>query len=285
MADNSNVNNGLITKIWGPHLWASLHAISFGYPIKPTSEQKIAYKRYFTDVQDVLPCRYCRDSYKNFISGEGEENTWLTDEHLENRDTLTRWLYKLHNRVNKKLDVEYKITFEDVQDRYEAYRAKCVHGSNTKSSIEDTPKGCVVPLHQNPYKLINIKDCPVISYDIFEMLVPYLEKRGVVRPEYLTHIISQQILDNQLNDKRSPNWNKRNEECGALIKSMRVAGMTGIEFEGEFINFPTIDELMLISRFSTSLELKKLRELAIRISNGEEVVNQINYSKKYRLIK
>ena len=32
--------NGLITKIWGPHFWETLHCVSFGYPLEPTEEQK-----------------------------------------------------------------------------------------------------------------------------------------------------------------------------------------------------------------------------------------------------
>ena len=33
MSLDDNINNGLITKIWGPVVWESLHCIAFGYPI------------------------------------------------------------------------------------------------------------------------------------------------------------------------------------------------------------------------------------------------------------
>jgi len=36
----SNINNGLITKIWGPPTWDCLHSFTFGYPVHPTDEQK-----------------------------------------------------------------------------------------------------------------------------------------------------------------------------------------------------------------------------------------------------
>ena len=40
----TNINNGLITKIWGPGAWEFLHSVTFGYPVSPTDEQKQYYK-------------------------------------------------------------------------------------------------------------------------------------------------------------------------------------------------------------------------------------------------
>jgi hypothetical protein len=51
-----DINNGLITKIWGPALWIGEHSISFGYPLNPTDEEKLAYKKHFESLADVLPC-------------------------------------------------------------------------------------------------------------------------------------------------------------------------------------------------------------------------------------
>ena len=33
-------NDGMLTSIWGPSLWHSLHTMSFNYPNKPTKIQK-----------------------------------------------------------------------------------------------------------------------------------------------------------------------------------------------------------------------------------------------------
>src|SRR5579872_3793999 len=40
---NPDSNNGLITSIWGPPEWESFHSFTFGFPIKPTEEQKLDY--------------------------------------------------------------------------------------------------------------------------------------------------------------------------------------------------------------------------------------------------
>ena len=33
-------NNGMLTSVWGPSMWFTLHIISFNYPVKPTQDQK-----------------------------------------------------------------------------------------------------------------------------------------------------------------------------------------------------------------------------------------------------
>ena len=109
---DSSKTNGLITKIWGPHFWEVLHFVSFGYPLEPTDQHKKDYKDFYVAVKNVLPCKYCRESYSKFILEE--DRTRLTDNDLTNRDSLTRWVYKLHERVNEKIGIHYKTTYEDV---------------------------------------------------------------------------------------------------------------------------------------------------------------------------
>ena len=38
-------SEGMLTSVWGPSLWHTLHTISFNYPVKPTKEQKNIIKR------------------------------------------------------------------------------------------------------------------------------------------------------------------------------------------------------------------------------------------------
>ena len=62
--DDYNSGDGMLTAIWGPPMWHTLHTISFNYPIKPSKEQKENYYQYFLTLQHVLPCRDCRENYK-----------------------------------------------------------------------------------------------------------------------------------------------------------------------------------------------------------------------------
>jgi hypothetical protein len=134
-----NLNNGMMTKVWGPAGWLFLHSVSFGYPLKidnSNSSKKIEYKVFFESIGDILPCKYCRESYNKYIQ------EIPIDDHLNSRDELVKWLYLIHNKVNNKLNVpECDIpTLEEVKEKYEKYRAKC------KQSFSETEvKGCVIP--------------------------------------------------------------------------------------------------------------------------------------------
>lgn len=136
-----NANNGMMTKVWGPPGWFFLHTVSFGCPIDPSifdeehdlpdGTTKLNYEQFFRKVGDILPCRYCRDSYKEFIKEIPPD--------ASSRDTLVEWLWKIHNKVNNKLEDKYpEASLDKVKNLYERYRAKC-----NKKQIA---KGCSVPL-------------------------------------------------------------------------------------------------------------------------------------------
>src|SRR5277367_3641518 len=67
---------GMNSKIFGPPLWKSIFFIVFGYPVNPTDEQKNNYKIWLTLFGDVMPCKYCRESYKKHLL---DPNFALTD--------------------------------------------------------------------------------------------------------------------------------------------------------------------------------------------------------------
>ncbi len=116
---------------WGPHGWQFLHTLTFNYPDEPSKKTKQVYKKYFTLTGDILPCKYCRKSYNEFIK------QIPIDPALESRKTLTKWFYNIHNMVNDKLRKQGKTiknpSFSDVCKHYESKRATC-------SKIKDTCK-------------------------------------------------------------------------------------------------------------------------------------------------
>ena len=62
-------DTGMQTRVWGPAGWLFLHSIAQNYPWKPTKEQQDSYLSFFKLVGNVLPCRYCRESYQKYITG------------------------------------------------------------------------------------------------------------------------------------------------------------------------------------------------------------------------
>lgn len=116
-------NNGFQTKVWGPLLWVVLHIITLNYPNNPTDNDKKQYKRFFVSLGNVLPCKTCRESYKHFI--REHPKTKLKWSHFRNRCAISKWLFVLHNEVNKKIHKTPKKGFLKMMQFYEQFRANC----------------------------------------------------------------------------------------------------------------------------------------------------------------
>ncbi len=243
-----NSNNGLLTKVWGPHMWVALHSIAHGFPIKPSPDHKQNYLNFYTSLQYVLPCKFCRDSYAKFIK---EDDTLLNLNVFDTRDSLTLWIYKIHEKVNKKLGIEYCVTYDDVCEKYESYRAKCT---------PDLP-GCVMPLHlkAESFNNANKKDCPIIEIAFAECFEKYAITRGFTQFKENLEKYSKLRKDKQ-NDgcKANKEWDERNEKCDEIIKEMRIDSIDSTEKNGIYRGLPTMKELELISMLCSNLCKKDL---------------------------
>ena len=140
-----NSNDGIMTSIWGPSMWHSLHSISFNYPVVPTSKDKNNYRNFILNLRYVLPCGKCRDNLKkNF------KTLPLTMNKMSSRYTFSKYVYDLHEHINKMLGKKSGLSYNDVKERYEHFRARCTLDTIENKKHRKTQKkenGCVVPLH------------------------------------------------------------------------------------------------------------------------------------------
>mgnify|MGYP003980819007 FL=1 len=144
--DNSN---GIQSSIFGPPSWFVLHVTSFNYPVKPTKDDKAHYKTWLLSYRYTLPCLYCRQNFVTNLKSAG-----FCDNVFKNRDTFSRFIYKLHNCVNKMLGKTIKISYIEVRDRYENFRSRCGKDDINKKAKE---KSCSTSLHGKKSKcIINI---------------------------------------------------------------------------------------------------------------------------------
>lgn len=256
-----NKHNGLITKIWGGPMWVANHSATFGYPLEPTDEQKIKYKNYFISLGDILPCRFCRESYQQMIS---TGDTKLTDDVMKDRRSLTKWFWRVHNAVNTKLEIDYGVTYEDLVEKYESFRAKC--GKPTP-----TEKGCVAPLD---YKAFSFKklyyiDAPIISIDQALPFIYLAKLRGLSDKWFLFLVLAKMLGWNFDLIKKQSSWIERNNFCQCQIKHMRENSINSIEESGKWKGTPTIDELKLLLVLSSNLNRSE-------ISKARDILNNIN---------
>lgn len=140
--------DGMLTTVWGPPKWHYLHTMSFNYPVNPTKKDKKHYKTYLEMLQYTLPCRYCRENFGNNL-----KLMPITPDVMKNRDTFSRYVYELHNLVNKMLGKSVYLTYEEVRDRYENFRARCTKKEiqerviDVKEMKNKKEKGCTQPLY------------------------------------------------------------------------------------------------------------------------------------------
>ena len=147
-----NSGDGMLTSVWGPSMWHYLHTMSFNYPVEPTKENKHYYKQFVKNLQYTLPCKYCRINLKNNFKAHP-----IKDCHMKNRESFSRYVYELHELVNKMLNKKSGLKYCDVRERYEHFRARC---SNEKPKIfkfnktKKKEKGCTEPLYGKKAKCI-----------------------------------------------------------------------------------------------------------------------------------
>lgn len=113
----------MLPEKWGSHAWTYFHCITFDYPKKPSHNDKIRYKSFFSNV--ILPCCICDSSYHFFIK------EFPPDDYLNDRSGIVFWLYTLHNMVNAKLGKK-TVKFSDMVHYYEKMR---VDYSNNKEHL------------------------------------------------------------------------------------------------------------------------------------------------------
>jgi len=136
-------NDGMLTSVWGPSLWHVLHTMSFNYPVKPSTDQKKYYYDFFINLKNILPCKYCRDNYTKNL-----EVLPLTKKVLKNRDLFSRWVYNIHELTNTNLGKKSGLTYEEVRDRYEHFRSRClINPKEKKLKKVNVEKGCTEPLY------------------------------------------------------------------------------------------------------------------------------------------
>ena len=147
-------NDGFLTTVWGPSQWHMLHTISFNYPVNPTEEEKNNYRNFILSLQNILPCGACRKNLTNNL-----KNYPLTMDHMKNRNSFSRYIYNLHEIVNEMLDKKSGLSYCDVRERYEHFRARCVDEKpkiypkffktlkNRNKKEKNIEKGCTEPLY------------------------------------------------------------------------------------------------------------------------------------------
>ena len=179
-----NSGDGMLTTVWGPSMWHFLHTMSFNYPVTPTPEQKKDYMDFILSLRNVLPCKYCRMNLTNNLATRP-----LKMCHMESRETFSRFIYELHETVNKMLGKNSGLTYCDVRERYEHFRSRCTQDAPKVFNFKDfykgknkdaKEKGCTEPLYGKKAKCVISIVPQEVKVPTFSVDDQCIKKRGEV---------------------------------------------------------------------------------------------------------
>lgn len=100
--------------VWGASGWHVLHRLSFH---TGTFDSIQSARVFFDALKYILPCDACRGNIKNHITNVPFPQSLAL---------LAKWVYDIHNRVNKCRGVGPGPSFSDVQAKYKNNQGKIV---------------------------------------------------------------------------------------------------------------------------------------------------------------
>ena len=105
-------------KVWGPHYWFFLHTIAITFPHHPNA---ITKKKYYDLIQN-LPLFIPQEEVSSYFSKLLD--AYPVTPYLDNRESIVRWTWFIHNKINEKLE-KPKISLEEFYVKYyENYKTK-----------------------------------------------------------------------------------------------------------------------------------------------------------------
>lgn len=109
---------GMLPSCWGSALWHVLHSIAYVYNPQTDKEK---YYDFFTNLGNILPCEECRNHYSQNLN---KQELIIA---LDSNENLFRWVYDLHNKVNKQTGVPVSKwpSYESIKLRYSLFKTSC----------------------------------------------------------------------------------------------------------------------------------------------------------------
>lgn len=85
-------------KIWGPHYWFFLHTVAMCYPNYPNDVTKKKYYDFIQNLPMFIPIEEIASYFTKLL------DQYPIQPYLDNRESFIRWVWFIHNKINKKLE-------------------------------------------------------------------------------------------------------------------------------------------------------------------------------------
>ena len=102
-------------RIWGPHYWFVLHTITLTYPLKPNETVKKKYYDFIQNLPIFLPVENIGNYFSELL------DKYPVSPYLDSRESFIKWMYFIHNEVNKELGYDEQTLSETLESYYKQY--------------------------------------------------------------------------------------------------------------------------------------------------------------------
>lgn len=119
-----SIKLNLDPKIWGPHYWFFMHTLAMCYPNYPNDVTKKKYYDFIQNIPMFIPIEEIASYFSKLL------DEYPVQPYLDNRESFIRWMWFIHNKINKKLEKPEISLNEFYLKYYEEYK------SNDKKLIE-----------------------------------------------------------------------------------------------------------------------------------------------------
>lgn len=141
-----NSTSGMSTKAWGVAAWKFFFTSIMGYyPVRVNDNNKEhllikkSFKNTLTSLSHMMPCIYCRESFKVFLL------ELPIKDFLIGRIELMYWLYLMKGKVNAKLRIqEYKCYYNEKKRLKSLYYSKQISESEYYKKVLEFKKSTLL---------------------------------------------------------------------------------------------------------------------------------------------
>lgn len=91
--------NEVMTAVWGPLGWMTLHSVSTLYPERPTQSEKDLLSTWIGLFTETITCPYCRDHFRSMHANYRAKYPG----YLNSRQDFAMFAFRCHNVVNARL--------------------------------------------------------------------------------------------------------------------------------------------------------------------------------------
>ena len=99
----------VMTAVWGPLGWMTLHSVSTLYPERPSQSEKDLMMSWLGLFTDTITCQHCRDHFRAMRLAYQAK----FPNYLDSRQSFAMFAFRCHNVVNARLSKPVYATMED----------------------------------------------------------------------------------------------------------------------------------------------------------------------------